>query len=147
MQFKTIWNNRNILTIEGDKTRLGFQNNLFDNAKSIKRIICPAENAFKVYKKLFNYIINLNIDKDTLILISLGPTATILTYDIIKYGLKNQVIDFGHFDIQYEYYLRNAKKRIRLSNKYVNEARGGRKNINPMNDRKFLSQIIHRIQI
>ena len=145
IKFKKIWNNRNILIIEGEKTRLGYGNDLFNNSKSIKRIICPNKNAFNVYDKIFNYITNLDIDKDTLILISLGQTATALIYDIIKFGLKNQVIDFGHFDIYYEFYLRNATKKIRLTYKYVNEIREGRKNIIPISDAKYLNQIIYRI--
>ena len=145
IKFKKIWNNRDILTIEGEKTRLGYGNDLFNNSKSIKRIICPITNAFNVYDKIFNYITNLDIDKDTLILISLGQTATALTYDIIKFGLKNQVIDFGHFDIYYEFYLRNATKKIRLAYKYVNEITEGRKNIIPISDSKYLNQIIYRI--
>lgn len=145
-KFKKLWDKRNILIIEGDKTRLGFGNNLFNNAKSIKRIICPSENAFKINKKIFKFVRNLNIDKGTLILISLGPTATVLTYDLIESGIKNQVIDFGHFDIQYEYYLRNAPKKIIIPYKYVNEVRGGKRNIKPINDSKYFSQIIHHIK-
>ena len=146
IKFKKIWNNRNILIIEGEKTRLGYGNDLFNNSKSIQRIICPIKNAFNRYEKIFHYITNLNLDKDTLILISLGPTATVLTYDIIRSGFRNQVIDFGHFDIQYEYYLRKAKKKIKIPYKYVNEIRKGRRNIIPITDAKFLNQIIYRIK-
>ena len=145
-KFKKIWNNRNILIIEGEKTRLGYGNGLFNNSKSIKRIVCPIKSAFKVYDKILYYIRNLNIDKDTLILISLGPTATVLTYDIIKLGFRNQVIDFGHFDIQYEYFLRKVNKKIRIPYKYVNENPNGRKNIIPVTDVKYLNQIIYRIK-
>ena len=144
-KFRKLWDKRNILIIEGDKTRLGYRNKLFENSKSIKRIICPSENAFKVYKKIFKYVKKLNIDTDTLILISLGPTATVLTYDLIKSGKKNQVIDFGHFDIEYEYFLRKANRKIKIPYKYVNEVRGGRINIMPINDTKYLNQIIHYI--
>ena len=38
----------------------------------------------------------------------------ITTKDIINLGFRNQVIDFGHFDIQYEFYLRNVTKKIRI---------------------------------
>ena len=88
---------------------------------------------------------NLNILTDTLILISLGPTATILVYDLIKFGFRNQVIDFGHFDIQYEYYLRNVTKKIKVPFKYVNEVRGGSENITPVTDVKYLNQITFNI--
>ena len=76
-----------------------------------------------------------------MILVSLGPTATVLTYDICDLG--NQVIDFGHFDIEYELYLRNATKVIKLPNKYVNEAKGGNLNITLVNDQNYLKQIIY----
>lgn len=142
-QFKKIWDKRNILIIEGEKTRLGIGNDLFNNAKNIQRIICPAENAFNIYDKLLHFLKNLKLDKDTLILISLGPTATPLIYDIVGFG--NQAIDFGHFDIQYELYLRNATRVIKLPNKYVNEAPGGRINITPVNDEKYFQQIICKI--
>ena len=92
---------------------------------------------------MLHFLKNLKLDKDTLILISLGPTATPLIYDIVGFG--NQAIDFGHFDIQYELYLRNATRVIKLPNKYVNEAPGGRINITPVNDEKYFQQIICKI--
>jgi glycosyltransferase family protein len=141
--FKKIWDNRNILIIEGEKTRLGIGNDLFDNAKKIERITCPAEHAFNSYEKILSYIKKLKLDKDTLILISLGPTATVLTYDICDMG--NQVIDFGHFDIEYELYLRNATEVIKIPNKYVNEVNDGRKNISDITDKKYYDQIIYNI--
>ena len=106
-----------------------------NNSKSIKRIICPAENAFNSYEKILKFVIDLKSDKKTLILISLGPTATILAYDLHKLG--NQIVDFGHFDINYEYYLRNATKKIIIPNKYINEVPGGSVNINPINDLNY----------
>lgn len=142
-RFKSIWNNRDILIIEGDKTRVGIGNDLFNNAKSIKRIICPNENAFNVYNKILDYMKNLTLDRNTLILISLGPTATVLAYDLIQFG--HQIIDFGHFDIQYEYYLRNATKDIKIPNKYVNEVPGGTLNINPISNKDYYRQIIKKI--
>ena len=142
-KFKKIWNNRNILIIEGKQTRLGIGNDLFNNSKSIKRIICPAENAFNAYEKILEYIKILNLDDDILILVSLGPTATVLAYDIFKLG--KQVIDFGHFDLEYEYFLRNATKVMKIPFKYVNEAVGGNKNISQVTDQNYFNQIIMKI--
>ena len=78
-----------------------------------------------------------------MILISLGPTATALTYDILNLG--NQIIDFGHFDIQYEYYLRNVSKKVRIPYKYVNEVKGGDSNITSVTDNNYFKQIIYNI--
>ena len=35
------------MIVEGKKTKLGMGNDLFNNAKDIKRIICPAQNAYE----------------------------------------------------------------------------------------------------
>ena len=78
-----------------------------------------------------------------MILVSLGPTATVLTYDIFKLG--KQVIDFGHFDLEYEYYLRNSTKIMKIPFKYVNEAFGGNKNISQVTDQNYFNQIIMKI--
>jgi glycosyltransferase family protein len=108
------------LIIEGEKSRLGIGNDLFNNSKSIKRIICPAENAFNVYNKIFAEA--KKFDKSFLILLALGPTSTVLVYDL--YNLGYQAIDIGHIDIEYEWFLRNATKKIQINNKYVNEVYG-----------------------
>ena len=46
---KKIWNGKNIIIIEGRYSRLGVANDLFNNAKSEKRILCPEKNAFAKY--------------------------------------------------------------------------------------------------
>ena len=46
-QLRRLWQNRDILIIEGKTSRSGVGNDLFDNAKSITRIIGPSSNAYK----------------------------------------------------------------------------------------------------
>ena len=77
-----------------------------------------------------------------MILIALGPTATVLAYDLCKEGY--QAIDIGHIDIEYEWLLRKATSKIKIKNKYVNEAIGGRE-VEEGIDEKFTSQIIANI--
>ena len=140
-KFKQIWEKRDILIIEGEKSRLGVGNDLFNNSKSIKRILCPVKNAFKVYDKIIYQM--KKIDKSNLILLALGPTSTVLAYDLYKLGF--QVIDIGHIDIEYEWFLRKAKKRIKIDNKYVNEVKGDRNKIGNITDKKYYKEIISRI--
>ena len=139
-KFRTLWEGRDILIIEGEKSRIGIGNDLFKDTKSIKRILCPAKHAFRVYDKILNS--TLKIDKNYLILIALGPTASVLAYDLTKYGY--QAIDLGHTDIQYEFYLRNATKNINIPNKFVNEYNGGI-NVGNINDNNYFNQIIEKI--
>lgn len=136
---QAIWQNRNIIFIEGEKSRLGVGNNLFHNAKSIKRILCPPTSAFDKYDSIINEAVKQS--KDVLFLIALGPTATVLAYDLHKKGY--QAIDIGHVDIEYEWWRMNAKRKVKIQNKYVNEAVGG--NIVSVAGEEYESQIIAKI--
>jgi len=141
-EMKKIWGGRDIIIVEGDKSRLGYGNDFFNNSKSIKRIICPNFNAFKYYDKILNSV--LKISRDKLILIALGPTATALAYDLTKYGY--QAIDIGHADIEYEYYLRNStpSHKMKIKHKYglgINRV----EDVEEITDKNFLNQIIEII--
>ena len=85
-----------------------------------------------------------NISKDTLILAALGPTATILAYDLCEKGY--QAIDIGHLDIEYEWYLMGATEKVDIAYKSVNEVTGLiNKNIEDENLKKeYESQIIKK---
>jgi len=118
---KDIWKDRDVLICEGDQTRVGVGNDLLDGAKSVRRVICPAEDAFSKYDDILARL--KQEDKNTLIMMALGPTATVLAYDLAKEGY--QALDLGHFDIEYEWYKRNATKKEKISNKYTNEVSNG----------------------
>lgn len=134
---KSIWVNRKILLIEGEKSRLGVGNNLFDNAKSISRILGPAQNAFDQFDNLLNF--TLEYSRDYLILVAMGPTAKPLCYELALAGF--QAIDIGNLDIEYEWFLRGAKEKIKIAGKYTSEAKGGR-DVKDITDQKYQSQII-----
>jgi len=139
---KRIWDNRDIVIIEGEKTKIGVGNDFFDNAKSIKRIICPSTNAFLRYDKILKEATKL--EKDKLILIALGPTATVLAYDLGNIGY--QALDVGHIDIEYEWYLKKAKEKVAIDGKYVNEANKNNYDID-IDDEKYKKSIIKNITI
>ena len=141
-KIKQIWNKRDIVIVEGEKSRLGIGNNLFDNANSIHRVICPATNAFNRYHDIINSINN-KVDKNKLILIALGPTATVLSYDL--YNLGYQSLDVGHIDIEYEWFLRKAKTKIPIKNKFVNEKRNCQSPFTNISDINYYNQIIATI--
>ncbi len=134
---KKIWEGRDLVICEGQQTRLGVGNDLLDNCKTVKRIICPSENAFDKYDEILKRL--KEEDKSSLIIIALGPTATVLAYNLAKEGY--QALDIGHFDIEYEWYLRNAKSKEKIENKYTNEVEGGNKTEKFKNE-KYESQIV-----
>ena len=115
---RRIWNGKDILFIEGQYSRLGVGNDLFCNCKSIRRIIGPSKNAFSKCDEIIRYV-DENINKDVLIILALGPTATVMAYDLCKLGY--QAIDLGHADIEYEWYLNGTKKKINIKGKTANE--------------------------
>lgn len=116
--WKAIWKDREILIIEGANTRNGIGNDLFSNTKRISRIICPIKNAFDKYDQILDNTCQIT-KKDTLILISLGPTATVLAYDLYKKGY--QAIDIGQIDNEYEWFLCKADRRVHIKGKAVPE--------------------------
>lgn len=141
--YKKIWENRKVTIVEGEKSRLGVGNDLFKNTKSIHRIIAPAKDAFSLYDILLNNCKNL-IPLDNVVIIALGPTATILAYDLALAGY--QALDLGHIDIQYEYYKRNVREKIAIPGKYVNE--GGIVGQNPDDsiiDENYIKSILINI--
>ena len=137
---KSIWKDRDICFVEGEKTRLGIGNDLFDNAKSIKRIIAPSENAFGKISQIED--VCKKMPKGTLFLIALGPTATVLCHDLSNFGF--QAIDIGHIDIEYEWFLMGAVEPVPLKNKYVNEVQNKIDDCNFINE-KYNSEVIERV--
>ncbi len=121
IELKKIWEGKDILLIEGEKSRLGVGNDLFDVANSIKRILAPAENAYNLYDEIFRMAKKYGNKK--LILIALGPTATVLAYDLALIGY--WAIDIGHVDLEYEWMKNGALQQEKVKGKYVNEVIDG----------------------
>ena len=135
--WKKLWEQRDLLIVEGEKTRLGVGNDLFDNTHSIKRITCPNKNAFAYYELLLQEV--KKYSKDHLILLAIGPTATILAADLALSGY--HAIDIGHIDIEYEWFLMKVDHKVPVPNKFVNEAGAGR-GVGDLNDKQYLNEIV-----
>ena len=102
-RLKEIWKNRDVVILESEKAGLGAGNDLLDGAKSISRIVfCPAKNAFNRYDEILSAFDG--IDSDVLMLLALGPTATVLAYDLCRKGY--QAVDIGYIGEEYECFLR-----------------------------------------
>lgn len=114
---RRMWADRKCLIVEGKQTRMGIGNNLLDNVAEISRILCPAENAFRRYPDILESC--LKQPQDTLFLLALGPTATVLAYDLCRAGY--QALDVGHVDLEYEWFLCGKGKRTVVNGKYNNE--------------------------
>ncbi|GKT02770.1 GT-D fold domain-containing glycosyltransferase [Furfurilactobacillus entadae] len=141
---KSIWAGRNVVIVEGKGTKFGVGNDLLDGALKVERIICPVINAFSVIDEIEKQVSNVSECLDNpLILLALGPTATVLAARFSNEGL--QAVDIGHFDLQYEYLMKNRFKKIRIDGKYNNEL------INPLStnvkkDNQYESEIFADVE-
>ena len=104
-KIRQVWNNRNVHLIHGKGIFDGFQYDIFDNAKSVTHQIAPNRHAFEEYDAILKEALKTN--KDDLIIIVLGPTATVLAYDLAKQGY--QALDLGHIAKNYDWYKRGKK--------------------------------------
>lgn len=139
-KFKRLWNDRDIVVVEGAQSRLGIGNDLFSDARSIERIICPSKDAFSRYNKILGTV--KNQEKSKLILIALGPSATVLAYELSSYGY--HAVDIGHIDVEYEWFLQRATEKTPVKNKYIGEVENGT-NVDEIKDLKYESEIIIKI--
>ena len=115
---KKLWNNRNVIAVEGEFTRLGVGNNLFDNAASFKRIIAPGTNSFRKYDDILDACLKYG-SKNDLFLLAIGPSSGVLAYDLVQSDY--QAIDVGHIDLEYMWYLAGAENRTSIPSRYNNE--------------------------
>ena len=139
-KLKSIWENRDLLIVEGATSRSGVGNDLFDEANSIKRIICPSHSAFSRVHE-----IEQEIEKHAagrLILCMLGPTAKVLAYHLSRKG--HQVLDIGHIDSEYEWMKMGAKTKVKFSHKHTAEYNFDQ-DIEFIEDETYNSQIVARI--
>ncbi len=139
-KIKKIWVGRDVVICEGVGTRFGMFNDLLAGAKSISRILCPARSAFDKYYEIIAAFDD--IGRDRLVLAALGPTATVLVYDLCNAGY--QAIDIGHLDVEYEWFLRKDEQGAPLEFKYVDGGSEGRR-IQPLQDPEYKRQIIKKI--
>ena len=79
-----------------------------------------------------------------MILITLGPTATILAYDLAMQGY--QAIDLGQVDNEYEWFLRHATERIVIEGKSVSELAWYRIPETQIYDDRYETQIIAHVE-
>lgn len=139
-KIKMLWDKRNICIVEGENTCFGINNDFLDNVQGIERIICPSADAFSYYESIINTI-KAKIQKDKLILIALGATATALAYDLTELGY--QAIDIGHADIEYMWYKMGATEKCAIPGKAVNEV--GINHTARIQDENYQKQIIATI--
>lgn len=140
--FKKIWKGRDVILAEGSYARIGIGNDLLSDAASVRRVLCPQQNCWDKYEEIMNSVKSIARPED-LLCISLGPTATVMAYDLAKEGM--QALDIGQIDNEYEWYLRGAKERTAIPGKMVAEVSNS-VHEEYINDAEYKAQIVAEIK-
>jgi len=143
-RIKALWNDRNVVMVEGERSRVGVGNDLLSNAASVKRIICPSKSAYSFIDQIEKECLRLP-KENTLFLLALGMTATCLSYRLFRDGY--QAYDIGHMDVELEWYRMKATKKVPIQGKFVCEA-GGNRSFREMElDRLYTESIIAKVGV
>ena len=116
--WKRLFAGRNILLVEGEHACSGKGSDLFSGCAGLQRILAPDTEAFSVYDALLARVREC-AERDDLILLRLGPAATVLAYELACAGF--QAIDFGQLDNEYDWYRMGATERVPIPGKLVAE--------------------------
>ncbi len=107
---RQVWAGKKIVVVEGESSHCGVGNDLFDTASEVRRIIGPAKNAYQKLEEIKKTC--MEFSKECLFLLALGAAAKPLAEALFLQGYR--VIDIGNLDMEYEWYLRKAEKKIPL---------------------------------
>lgn len=109
-KIRKIWENRDVVIVEGVRTHNGVGNDLLDTAKSIERVICPPSDAYSAIPAILEACTTYG--KDRLFLLSVGVAAKFLAAELFRQGYR--VLDIGNLDMEYEWYVRRTPGKIKL---------------------------------
>ena len=109
-EMKKIWQDKEIVFVEGEISHNAVDVDFFDNAKSIERIICPSEQAWGAYDRIFKACKTL--PKEKLFLVSLGAAGKVLTVNLFRDGYR--AIDIGSLDMEYGWFMEGAERKCRV---------------------------------
>lgn len=86
-KIKSLWDGKKVTLVRGSHKSLTSE--MLKGARAVKEITCPPYNAYARYGDILQMI-----GDDNLVLLCLGPTATILAADLAQRG--QHAIDLGH---------------------------------------------------
>ena len=109
-KIRKIWENKDVVIVEGERTHNGVGNDLFDTARSIERIICPPSDAYGALSAILDACTE--YEKDRLFVLSVGVAAKFLAVRLFHLGYR--VLDIGNMDLEYEWYVRQSPGKMRL---------------------------------
>lgn len=109
-KLKQLWKNKAVIFVVGKKSRFVFDKSLFEGVTKHSFIYGKAQNAWDEYNHILGEVCKQseNLKNDIIVLIALGPTASVLCYDLSLKGIR--AIDIGHISNQYLRLLNKGQK-------------------------------------
>ncbi len=104
-RLRRIWAGKNVLIVCGKGIFDGFEYDVFDNAQSVEFVYGPKRDAFSDYDALLARV--KVAAKGRLVLIVLGPTATVMAADLAAAGIR--ALDLGHLAKAYNAFRKGVK--------------------------------------
>jgi hypothetical protein len=111
LAWRNVWAGRDVCYVTGRGSRFDPIPELFDNVASERHIYSEPRNAYSDLPRLIEEIEG-SIPRETLILISLGPTATLLAAELARRGF--WAIDLGHVTSAYRSVVHGARRAERV---------------------------------
>ncbi len=137
-KIRKIWENRDVVVVEGSRTHNGVGNDLLDLADSVERIICPPSDAYGALTRILETCMQYGTDR--LFLLSVGVAAKFLALELFQRGYR--VLDIGNMDLEYEWYVRQAPDKMPLKkHEIVGEKANREAAVHDREYGKYLEQI------
>ena len=105
-KFKQLFKNRNVVIFAGRTVFDKIQFNVFEYAASVRRIFTESKNAWRQRNEIMTAA--RQFPKDFTLCFILGPTATVLAYDLAQEGYT--AWDIGHVAKDYDYFMKGVPK-------------------------------------
>lgn len=109
---RRIWDGARVVLIHGEGIFDGFTHDIFDNAASVEHILAPKQDAFDEYDDILRRATQQ--PEGSIMIAILGPTATVLTYDLHRAGY--QALDLGHIAKSYDWWCNDRSLHETASN-------------------------------
>lgn len=138
--WRKLFHGRNLLIVEGRYSRFGMRSDLLSDAASVRRILAPEQDAFHQYDRLLACVKS-HVHQDDLVLLSLGPTATIMAAGIAGWGV--QAIDIGQLDNEYDWYRLGVEVQVPIPGKMTAEAYS-KDDFRPEEDDAYTQSVVAR---
>lgn len=103
-RMKALWSGRRVVLVNGDNKRFNKDGSILETASAWERWEMPAQNAWAVYPELLKRC--KGEGRETLFILALGPTATVLAFDLDEAGY--QALDLGHLGMFYARFRRGV---------------------------------------